>query len=304
MGIHLQPAPVHFMDCEVWVQEEDDLPQLLSKISFLERSGIIQNHASISNSYRQILFAGPQVFAPLFPYWGTGKAVPYSVLDKIQKEKGWGFWKAEFALYGSKAMCEAAWQEVQNEFQRVPGAQCKAAPQSSPDANKPLVPSEMTKVLVPHAGFPSIEPMEMMNIRGKGGAHTCFSPLFPPNGQQLQKWYHRSKKMVEEAGIDYFSDFHVYGRYIIAIIVLIYGPGGGARIDRLFKELVDDAAKESVSEYRTHIDYMDEIASHYDWNNGAQRKFLQKIKDITDPAGILAQGKSGLWNAGRKKTTA
>ncbi len=48
---------------------------------------------------------------------------------------------------------------------------------------------------------------------------------------------------------------------------------------------------------------MDEIASHFNFNNGAQRKFIQKIKDITDPKGILSQGKSGLWNAGYKKTT-
>ena len=303
MGIHLQPAPMHFMDCAVSVEKEDDLPLLTSIIARLERSGIIQNHASISNSYRQIIFAGPEAWGPMSPYWGTGKAVPYSVLQTIQKEKGFGFWKAEFALYGTKLMCEAAWQEVQNAFQSVPVATLEAAAQSGQGVDQPLVPSEMLKAMVPHSGRPVLDPMEMMNIRGKGGAHTCFSPLFSPNGKQLHKWYLRSKKLVEDAGIDYFSDFHIYGRYTIAIIVLIYGPGSGPRIDKLYKDLMDDASRESVSEYRTHIDYMDEIASHYNWNNGAQRKFLQKIKDITDPAGILNQGKSGIWNAAKKRTT-
>jgi hypothetical protein len=304
LGIHLQPAPMHFMDCAVSLQNEDDLPLLTSTIARLERSGIIQNHASISNSYRQIIFAGPEAWKPMFPYWGTGRAVPDSVLGDMQMDTGIGFWKAEFALYGTKPICEAAWQEVQNAFQSISGATFKATEHSGPAIDKPLVPSEMAKLAIPHAGFPVIDPLKLMDIRGKGGAHTCFSPLFPPNGQQLHKWYLRSKKLVEDAGIDYFSDFHVYGRYVIAIIVLIYGPGSGPRVDRLFQELVSDAAKESVSEYRTHIDYMDEIASHYNFNDGAQRRFLQKIKDITDPTGILSQGKSGIWNAGKRKTTA
>lgn len=301
MGIHLQPAPLYFLDCEVSVPDEEDLPLLVSKIAHLERSAIIQNHASISNSYRQTIFAGPEEWGPFLPYWTTGKAVPYSVLGEVQRKKGWGFWKAEFALYGTKPMCEAAFNEVQEAFKNVPGAKLESTAHTGPDPDQPLVPSEMAALAIPHSGFPVLEPMQMMDIRGKGGAHTCFSPLFPPNGKQLHQWYLRSKKFVEDAGIDYFSDFHVYGRYVIAIIVLIYGPGTGPRIDRLYKDLMDDAAKESISEYRTHIDYMDEIASHYNWNDGAQRRFLQNIKDITDPKGVLNQGKSGIWNAGRKK---
>jgi 4-cresol dehydrogenase (hydroxylating) len=47
---------------------------------------------------------------------------------------------------------------------------------------------------------------------------------------------------------------------------------------------------------------MDDIAGHYNWNDGAQRRFVQSIKDLVDPRGILNQGKSGIWNAGRKKS--
>ena len=302
MGIHLQAAPQHFLDCEVSVPKEEDLLLLTKTIARLERSGIIQNHASVSNVCRQTIFAGPEAWGSLIPYWSGGKAVPDSVFEVIRKEKGWGFWKAEFALYGSKSMCDAAWKEVEEAFEHIPGTILKAAAQSGID--RPLVPSEMAKGAIPHSGLPTIDPMALMAIRGKGGAHTCFSPLFPPNSPQLYEWYLRSKKLVSDANIDYFSDFHIYGRYVIAIIVLIYGPGSGPRIDRLYKELMDDAARESISEYRTHIDYMDDIAGHYNWNDGAQRRFVQSIKDVVDPRGILNQGKSGIWNAGRKKSGA
>ncbi|KAI1609679.1 hypothetical protein EDD36DRAFT_498516 [Exophiala viscosa] len=303
MGIHLQPAPRHFVDCEVSVPNEEDLLALTSTIARLERSGVIQNHASISNSYRQTIFAGPDTWGPLFPYWAARKAVPYAVLNDIREAKGWGFWKAEFALYGSQHVCDAAWREAKEAFEVIPGVKFNATPQSESTLGGPLVPSEMIKGAIPHSGLPVLDPLELMKIRGKGGAHTCFSPLFPPNSRQLHQWYLRSKALVEEAGIDYFSDFHVYGRYVIAIIVLIYGPEDGPRIDKLYKDLMEDAAKESVSEYRTHIDYMDDIAGHYNWNDGAQRRFLQAVKDLTDPRGVLNQGKSGLWNAGKRKTT-
>lgn len=40
---------------------------------------------------------------------------------------------------------------------------------------------------------------------------------------------------------------------------------------------------------------MDQIASVYNWNNGASLKFNEQLKDSLDPNGILAPGKSGVW---------
>jgi hypothetical protein len=244
------------------------------------------------------------------------------LIDAKAKELGLGYWMCEFALYGSKTMCEAAWGEVQAAFKKVPGVKFNGVPVESKREGEPILSSEMPPLLIPFSGYPTPYPVEAMDCRGTPGGHTCFSPLFPTDGKQMYDWYVRSKKMVEDARIDYFSDIHLWGRYCIAIIVLVYEPGGGPRIDRLYKALLEDAVREGISgtfpptfppcnfflvtketEYRTHIDYMDEIASHFNFNNGAQRKFIQKIKDITDPKGILSQGKSGLWNAGYKKTT-
>ncbi|KAJ5654906.1 hypothetical protein N7490_001909 [Penicillium lividum] len=303
IGIHVQSAPHHCLDCQVSVPNEEDLPVLSSTVARLMRSKILQNHSTISNLFRQA-FQDPSTHSPMAAYWVDQKAVPDSMLHEIQQEKGLGYWMSEFALYGSKAICDAAWKEVQEAFKGVSGVKFKATAHSNTSGPGPLVASEMERLMIPHNGYPTMEPLKMMDYRGTPGGHTCFSPLFPPDGKALYQYWLRSKKIVEAANIDYFSDFHVYGRYTIAIIVLVYGPGDGPKMDRLYKELLEDANKEGVSEYRTHIDYMDDIADHYNFNDGAQRKFLQKIKDVTDPNGILSQGKSGIWNAGHKKTTA
>lgn len=71
-------------------------------------------------------------------------------------------------------------------------------------------------------------------------------------------------------------------------------------IDQLYKQLLADAAKQGYSEYRTHINYMDEVAAHFDFNKSALRRFMTLLKDVVDPNGILAQGKSGIWNSSKQ----
>ena len=59
--------------------------------------------------------------------------------------------------------------------------------------------------------------------------------------------------------------------------------------------MVKEAAAAGYGEYRTHLAFMDQIAGTYNWNDGAQLKFQQLLKDALDPNGILAPGKQGIW---------
>jgi FAD/FMN-containing dehydrogenase len=59
--------------------------------------------------------------------------------------------------------------------------------------------------------------------------------------------------------------------------------------------LIDDAAERGWGEYRTHLAMMDQIANTYSFNDHAQLKLNQKIKDALDPKGILSPGKNGVW---------
>jgi 4-cresol dehydrogenase (hydroxylating) len=67
------------------------------------------------------------------------------------------------------------------------------------------------------------------------------------------------------------------------------------RVDRFFRALVNDATAKRYGEYRTHIDYMDMVAATYDFNDNAQTRINEIVKDALDPNGILAPGKSGIW---------
>lgn len=117
--------------------------------------------------------------------------------------------------------------------------------------------------------------------------------------------------MAEDAGFDVFADFHVYGRYVIAIALVVYRPHDeGERVKRLFDGLVEDAERHGVSEYRIHLNYMDRVRGQFDWlgvgagaGAGEKRDALgqvsRRLKGVLDPEGILGQGKSGIWTVPR-----
>jgi hypothetical protein len=46
---------------------------------------------------------------------------------------------------------------------------------------------------------------------------------------------------------------------------------------------------------------MDQIAGTYNFNDNAQMKLNEEIKNALDPKGILAPGKNGIWPKNYKK---
>jgi hypothetical protein len=68
-----------------------------------------------------------------------------------------------------------------------------------------------------------------------------------------------------------------------------------ARARTLFKALIATAAANGWGEYRTHIQWYDQVAQTYSFNKGALGRMNQAVKDALDPKGILAPGKMGIW---------
>lgn len=63
----------------------------------------------------------------------------------------------------------------------------------------------------------------------------------------------------------------------------------------LITTLIQDAAERGWGEYRIHLAVMDQIAKTYSFNDNAQMKLNEKIKEALDPKGILAPGKNRVW---------
>ncbi|KFY78676.1 hypothetical protein V499_02210 [Pseudogymnoascus sp. VKM F-103] len=239
-----------------------------------------------------------QVLAP----GSQGGHASRELLDRLNLTKERGFWEGMFAIYGpSKAAVDTSWESVQAAFEGVPGVKFGADYHEAKRGQRLKI-RDMPEFEIPHNGFPRLSALPMMDTRGYGGGHICFSPLFPPGGKELYEWYKFASQRISEENFDLFADFHCYGRYTIAIVVMVYGPTEGRRADALYEELMVQAHEEhQTSEYRTHIDYMSKIASYFDFNDGALNKFVTGLKELLDPNGILSQGKSGIWSTRHDK---
>lgn len=287
------------MNCSVSVPNEDDLTILISKISRLERDNIIQNHTSVANLWRQALTSeDPRAQAvAVGPGMERGESADSEALLALQKEKGWGFWKGYFAIYSASAeIGQANWALVKKTFSDVPGAIFTCDEFAGKDGAKPR-PQDMPPLEIPHGGKPSMAPLGIVNVRGHGGGHVDFSPLFPPGGKEVNEWYLETREVVKAAKLDFFADFHVFGRNVIAIICIIYGPSEGPRAKKVFQQLLENANKKNTTEYRTHIDFMDHVADSFTFGDSALRRFVTDLKRHIDPNGILSQGKSGIWSS-------
>lgn len=86
--------------------------------------------------------------------------------------------------------------------------------------------------------------------------------------------------------------------HIVCIVFDRKDAASKRRAHTLIRTLIADAAAEGWGEYRTHLALMDQIAATYGFNDHAQMKLNETIKNALDPKGILAPGKNGIWPRG------
>lgn len=299
LGIHITPAPEAYSSAELDVPREEDLGVLIETLSDLMRRSTILNSPSIANSFRIAIASGvPEVQGELSKYMKPGSCVPYEVLDRIQAEQGWGFWRAYFSLYGSVEMIPALKKTIQRAFSAVPGVQIRWKDFVGSEG-QPVKAADIKEEEIPHAGIPTLAPLGLIGTRGGKGGHTCFSPIIPPSGSDMYPWYLAAKEMTLAAGFDFFADFHVFPRYVNAIELVIYTLPEEEAVMGLYERLLVDATERGYMEYRTHVKFMDKISGKLGFNESAFPRLLTQLKDTFDPNGILAPGKSGIWNSAK-----
>jgi 4-cresol dehydrogenase (hydroxylating) len=112
------------------------------------------------------------------------------------------------------------------------------------------------------------------------------------------KQYEATRKRYEDFGFDYSGGFTAGERYLNHISMILFDRDNAdmtRRARELFKTLVREAAAAGYGEYRTHVNYYDDVASTYDFGSNAITRLNERVKDALDPDGILAPGKMGIW---------
>lgn len=147
-------------------------------------------------------------------------------------------------------------------------------------------------------GIPNMLRLQTIQYRGEVGGHISFSPVLPPTGKAVLEFYQVGKAISAKHGFDFHAGFHLYPHHLNHFNLLLFDNTSASQkqaAHRCFLELLATARERGYSEYRTHLNFMDDVADQFDFNNHIHRRFLESLKDTIDPRGVLAPGKSGIW---------
>lgn len=283
LGLWLMPEPEAVLGYDIELDSIDDLGWSVDVIARLRREGVIRQAPSMGNWLRAAATMTTR------SQWTDKKgSLGEDVITAIRRRFNIGWWTVQLRTYGYEDMAEAALKIVAKAFNGHKVLSMKpvrwvrgGAPEGSP-----------------FSGVPVTFPLANANWHGGRGGHIGYSPVLPARGDLAMDQFRRTFALYRKYGMDYHASFAFNERSITNVNQLLFDRDDAdmmGRVDAMFRDLVDDARRHNYGEYRTHIEYMDLVASTYDFNGGALRKLNQTVKNALDPNGILSPGKSGIW---------
>jgi len=282
MGIWLMPEPEHTLTLTMNLERIEDLPAGIDALRPLKLDGTVQANPSFGNVVRSLAMRTPRSAY----YKGTGP-MPADILEQARRDAGVGHWKFDIRLFGNKRVNQVNAERVREAF-------ASSVPydfvESEWNRGEPLRNSG--------SPLPSLAALGVVDWLGGPGGHLTFSPVSVFSGSEAWKQYSIIRGMYEDAGFDYYGGFTAGQRYLNHINMIVFNSDDEemiVRANRLFRNLIETAARNGWGEYRTHTLYYDEVAQSYGYNNGALRRWNEAVKDAVDPHGIIAPGKMGIW---------
>ncbi len=279
IGFWLMPEPPATLNMSLGLPNVDDIGWLVDVLTPLRISGVIPHNVGIAN------YLGSATTASQRNEWFEGEAaLPDEAIARIMQRYNVGWWNFTLTLYGHPEVNEIHRKIIEDAFR--------------PHTSQNFRISRWNKGEPGGGPVPSVFALRVVNWHGGRGAHLGFSPILPGKGAAVVEQVHRTRARYRESGCDYSSTIYVCGRHAINVNLMLYDKDNASlveRTNRLFAVLVADAAAAGYGEYRTHLEWMDEVAASFDFNGQALRRLNQQVKDTLDPNGILAPGKSGIW---------
>jgi 4-cresol dehydrogenase (hydroxylating) flavoprotein subunit len=298
MGYWLMPEPEIYMPLWLRVPNDDDLAPMIDTLRRLMLDDTIRMVPQIGN-----VVGAASVMSTRTDWWDGDGPIPEATLQRMGEELGCGRWMMRFALYGDEAVVDHRFAKIKAAFEGAIAGAAVWGEKYPPSAWASLEnPHEQVQAGVPNLGINAMTAW----YGGQEGGHVGFSPVAPLTGRDALAVRDLMRSMIEEAGLDYFAGIvPINARSFAHVTLILFDLKNQAQSEQAYalaRRLVAEAGALGYGEYRAHIDFMDLAADQYAFNDHAQRRFNETIKDALDPNGILSPGKSGIWPKHMRET--
>jgi len=282
LGMWLMPEPPAMKPFVVRYPNDTDISKCVETIRPLRISQIIPNGVVIAHA----LWEGGTELVRKDYYTGEGP-IPNAAVEKMKKDINMGAWNVYAGLYGTEEQIALNWKYVTAAFAASGGEI-----QTAEDGNHNKAFDYRAKLM---RGDMTLGEFGLYNWRGGGGS-AWFAPVSQAKGAEAQQQMVLAMDIMGKYGFDYVAEYVVGWRDMHHIIDLLYDktdPNETKKADACFDELLDEFTKRGYGSYRTNTAYMDKVAKTF---GPVKRDVEKKIKQALDPNGIIAPGKSGIYN--------
>ncbi|RRJ86610.1 FAD-binding oxidoreductase [Gulosibacter macacae] len=292
MGYWLMPKPEVYMPLWLKLWDDSQLPSVIDALRELMLARVIDMRPQLSNT----LIMASMLTTRAEWYDGPGQ-MPDEIIQKIAEEMGLGRWMMRFALYGDETVVDHNYARLRARFLEIPTVEIIGAKYGADEWE--TLPNPHEQIMI---GVPNLDLYKMAAWSGGDeGGHVDFSPVIPLTSRHAAEAQKLMEDMCAEAGIDYLGGLlPINARSTTFINVIPFDTKNPEQVDRAYaaaKKMVARAGKMGYGEYRAHLSFMDLAAEQFGFNDHAQRRFNEQIKDSLDPNGIIAPGKSGIWGS-------
>ncbi|MEO3855437.1 FAD-binding oxidoreductase [Acrocarpospora sp. B8E8] len=292
MGVWLQPLPEVVMPLTITARNEDDIVQLVDTLRMLLLDGTVAGVPCIMNTP-----TAASMLSQRSDWYDGDGPMPDAVLDKVGRELGIGRWMMRLSLWGDNAIVDHKYEKLRAAFTSIPGVEVRGEKTTPEEARNLEHPSDRVA-----SGVANLDLLGMAGWNGgTRGGHMDFAPVVPLLGAEVLRFIKKFRPMVEAAGLDFKSDIMAISArsaiYVSGSNFTFNDEEQAQRVYDTLQSLVREAGKLGYGAYRAHLSFMDLAAEQFSFNDHAYLRFVEKIKDAVDPAGILSPGKQGIWPA-------
>ena len=299
MGFRLMPQPEHYRTGMITVPKRRDLIPLVKTVNYLSDSFLIGE--AVYGSPLYALTTNAAFAAAISKPGGPTDAQ----MDRFAGDNNLHSWQVELQFYGPEQTCKANWEYARERCARdIPGARAY----EGESLKVPLTQHQLENTNSPYPtnirrhgsqGIPSLGIWKIVQMDG----HAGLFPIIPRTGEAVFEAQRVFSETLHEFKLPRFATaltlpvhWHSFAfQMIFAPSISRSDPGHNARMHQAMLKMIDEAARHGWGDYRAAPIYQDAVVNTYSFGNHALRRFHEQLKDATDPNGILAPGRGGVW---------